>query len=112
MEVYDNDRGGISYSSQWHKNNSPKVYHKEDEIINFFKYEFQLWYINVFLQVKKIMNSVFQSLRAEFVADESYTGSEILGIILNVIKVGPKKCLSDVSWVFMFNIFSLIPFLV
>ncbi|GFS10691.1 peptidylprolyl isomerase [Elysia marginata] len=52
---------------------------------------------DVATEVKKIMNSVFQSLRAEFEADESYTGSEILGVILNVIKqttlklVNPKK---------------------
>ncbi|XP_041368695.1 FK506-binding protein 15-like isoform X3 [Gigantopelta aegis] len=37
-------------------------------------------------EVKKIMNNVYRGLREEFDSDESYTGSEILAIILNAIK--------------------------
>ncbi|GFN76396.1 peptidylprolyl isomerase [Plakobranchus ocellatus] len=52
---------------------------------------------DVATEVKKIMNSVFQTLRAEFVADESYIGSEILGIILNVIKQTTLKLVNKVA---------------
>ena len=44
-------------------------------------------FLFLFLQVKKIMNNVYRGLREEFDADESYTGSEILAIILTAIKV-------------------------
>ncbi|XP_062815142.1 FK506-binding protein 15 isoform X2 [Anolis carolinensis] len=37
-------------------------------------------------EVKKIMNGVFQSLRSEFELEESYTGREVLGIVMNTIK--------------------------
>ncbi|XP_034968561.2 FK506-binding protein 15 isoform X4 [Zootoca vivipara] len=37
-------------------------------------------------KVKKIMNEVFQSLRGQFNLEESYTGQEVLGIVLNTIK--------------------------
>nr|XP_060613430.1 FK506-binding protein 15 isoform X2 [Anolis sagrei ordinatus] len=37
-------------------------------------------------EVKKIMNGVFQSLRCEFELEESYTGREVLGIVMNTIK--------------------------
>lgn len=39
------------------------------------------------LQVKKIMNSVFQSLRGEFELDEMYSGRTVLGVVMNTIKV-------------------------
>lgn len=39
------------------------------------------------LQVKKIMNRVFQSLRGQFELEESYTGREVLGTVMNTIKV-------------------------
>ena len=39
------------------------------------------------MQVKKIMNQVFQSLRGEFELEESYNGRTILGTIMNTIKV-------------------------
>lgn len=42
---------------------------------------------HVLLQVKKIMNQVFQSLRGEFDLEESYIGREVLGIVMNTIKV-------------------------
>ena len=38
-------------------------------------------------QVKKVMNSVYQSLREEFDADESYTGAEVMSVVLAAIKV-------------------------
>ncbi|CAI5794225.1 FK506-binding protein 15-like isoform X2 [Podarcis lilfordi] len=37
-------------------------------------------------KVKKIMNEVFQALRGQFNLEESYTGQEVLGIVLNAIK--------------------------
>uniref|UniRef100_A0A8C7X3C0 peptidylprolyl isomerase n=1 Tax=Oryzias sinensis TaxID=183150 RepID=A0A8C7X3C0_9TELE len=40
----------------------------------------------VFLQVKRVMNGVFQSLRAEFDLHESYSGQVVLGIIVTTIK--------------------------
>ena len=40
-----------------------------------------------FLQVKRIMNSVYKDLREQFEADELYAGSEVLATILNAIKV-------------------------
>lgn len=39
------------------------------------------------LQVKKIMNGVFQSLRGEFELDEMYSGRAVLGLVMNTIKV-------------------------
>ena len=39
------------------------------------------------LQVKRIMNTVFYMLRNEFEADDSYTGSEIMKVVLQTIKV-------------------------
>lgn len=39
------------------------------------------------LQVKKIMNGVFQSLRGEFELDEMYSGRTVLGVVMNTIKV-------------------------
>lgn len=41
------------------------------------------------VQVKKIMNQVFHSLRGEFELEESYNGRSILGTIMNTIKVQP-----------------------
>ncbi|KAM6169435.1 FK506-binding protein 15 [Rhynchocyon petersi] len=38
-------------------------------------------------KVKKIMNQVFQSLRGKFELEESYNGRNILGIIMNTIKI-------------------------
>ena len=43
-------------------------------------------------QVKKVMNSVYQSLRGEFDKDESYTGGEIMSVVLGVIKVSHTCC--------------------
>ncbi|XP_071430377.1 FK506-binding protein 15 isoform X2 [Pithys albifrons albifrons] len=37
-------------------------------------------------EVKKIMNSVFQSLRGEFELDETYSGRTVLGVVMNTIK--------------------------
>ena len=39
------------------------------------------------LQVKKIMNSVYQQLRSQFTAEDNYTGAAVLGAILEAIKV-------------------------
>lgn len=41
------------------------------------------------MQVKKIMNQVFHSLRGQFELEESYKGRAILGTIMNTIKVQP-----------------------
>ncbi|XP_053137976.1 FK506-binding protein 15 isoform X2 [Hemicordylus capensis] len=37
-------------------------------------------------EVKKIMNGVFRSLRGEFELEESYSGREVLGVVMNTIK--------------------------
>ncbi|NXV72580.1 FKB15 protein, partial [Atlantisia rogersi] len=37
-------------------------------------------------QVKKIMNSVFQSLRGEFELEDTYSGRTVLGVVMNTIK--------------------------
>uniref|UniRef100_A0A8C8BJV2 peptidylprolyl isomerase n=1 Tax=Otus sunia TaxID=257818 RepID=A0A8C8BJV2_9STRI len=37
-------------------------------------------------EVKKIMNSVFQSLRGEFELEETYSGRTVLGVVMNTIK--------------------------
>lgn len=39
------------------------------------------------LQIKKIMNGVFQSLRGEFELEETYSGRTVLGVVMNTIKV-------------------------
>ena len=39
------------------------------------------------MQVKKVMNSVYQSLREEFEAEENYTGAEVMAVVLAAIKV-------------------------
>ena len=44
--------------------------------------------ICVYLQVKRVMNGVFHSLRAEFDLSESYSGQAVLGVIVSTIKVG------------------------
>ncbi|XP_072287633.1 FK506-binding protein 15 [Pyxicephalus adspersus] len=46
-------------------------------------------------EVKKIMNGVFQSLRKEFVLEESYSGRVVLGTIMNTIKVTTLQLLSN-----------------
>uniref|UniRef100_A0A8C8JL01 peptidylprolyl isomerase n=1 Tax=Oncorhynchus tshawytscha TaxID=74940 RepID=A0A8C8JL01_ONCTS len=38
-------------------------------------------------EVKRVMNGVFHSLRGEFDRHETYTGSTVLGVIVNTIKV-------------------------
>ena len=39
------------------------------------------------LQVKRIMNNVYYMLRNEFEADDTYTGSDIMKVVLKTIKV-------------------------
>lgn len=41
----------------------------------------------VCLQVKRVMNGVFHSLRGEFDVGESYNGQAVLSIIVTTIKV-------------------------
>lgn len=41
----------------------------------------------VYLQVKRVMNGVFHSLRGEFDLSESYSGQAVLGVIVSTIKV-------------------------
>jgi len=41
----------------------------------------------VYLQVKRVMNGVFHSLRGEFDLSESYSGQAVLGVIVTTIKV-------------------------
>lgn len=43
------------------------------------------------LQVKKIMNSVFQSLRGEFELEETYSGRTVLGVVMTTIKVQQQE---------------------
>ncbi|XP_063051269.1 FK506-binding protein 15 isoform X2 [Engraulis encrasicolus] len=38
------------------------------------------------MEVKRVMNGVFHSLRGEFGMNESYTGSAIIGVLVNTIK--------------------------
>ncbi|NWU89661.1 FKB15 protein, partial [Upupa epops] len=45
-----------------------------------------IWILVALLQVKKIMNSVFQSLRGEFELEEVYSGRAVLGVVMNTIK--------------------------
>uniref|UniRef100_A0A672SJN5 peptidylprolyl isomerase n=1 Tax=Sinocyclocheilus grahami TaxID=75366 RepID=A0A672SJN5_SINGR len=40
-----------------------------------------------YFQVKRVMNGVFQSLRAEFDLNETYTGSAVLRVLVSTIKV-------------------------
>lgn len=47
------------------------------------------------LQVKRIMNTVFYMLRNEFEADDSYTGSEIMKVVLQTIKVDTNSVTSQ-----------------
>ncbi|XP_047656071.1 FK506-binding protein 15 isoform X2 [Tachysurus fulvidraco] len=45
-------------------------------------------------EVKRVMNGVFHSLRGEFELDETYTGSAVLGVLVNTIKNVTLKLLS------------------
>ncbi|XP_078685814.1 FK506-binding protein 15-like isoform X2 [Branchiostoma floridae x Branchiostoma belcheri] len=50
---------------------------------------------NIAEEVKKIMNQVFHSLRAEFEPEESYTGKAVLAAIVNAIKTTTMQLLSQ-----------------
>jgi FK506-binding protein 15 len=59
---------------------------------------------NIQAEVKKVMNAVYRSLRAEFLPETVYSGSEINAVVLNVIKTvtlemmqGVQKNADDVS---------------
>ncbi|XP_062586110.1 FK506-binding protein 15-like [Saccostrea cucullata] len=52
---------------------------------------------DVATEVKKIMNSVYQSLRSKFEADNSYQGDEVLASILGVIKETTLKLVQQSS---------------
>lgn len=43
-------------------------------------------------QVKRVMNGVFQSLRGEFDLNETYSGSAVLRVLVNTIKVCVSLC--------------------
>ncbi|XP_060738346.1 FK506-binding protein 15 isoform X1 [Tachysurus vachellii] len=45
-------------------------------------------------EVKRVMNGVFHSLRGEFELNETYTGSAVLGVLVNTIKNVTLKLLS------------------
>ncbi|XP_053091967.1 FK506-binding protein 15 isoform X2 [Pangasianodon hypophthalmus] len=45
-------------------------------------------------EVKRVMNGVFQSLRGEFELHETYTGSVVLGVLVNTIKSVTLQLLS------------------
>lgn len=51
------------------------------------------------LQVKRVMNGVFHSLRGEFDPSESYSGQAVLEVIVTTIKVSSIaiKCQSSLS---------------
>lgn len=53
----------------------------------------------MYLQVKRVMNGVFHSLRGEFDLSESYSGQAVLGVIVTTIKVSHSaiKCQSSLS---------------
>ena len=52
-----------------------------------------------YLQVKRVMNGVFHSLRTEFDLSESYSGQAVLEVIVTTIKVSSfaVKCQSSLS---------------
>ncbi|XP_048777853.1 FK506-binding protein 15-like isoform X2 [Ostrea edulis] len=52
---------------------------------------------DVTIEVKKIMNSVYQQLRSKFEADNSYPGDEVLTAILGVIKETTIKLVQQSS---------------
>uniref|UniRef100_A0A3Q4B3S1 peptidylprolyl isomerase n=1 Tax=Mola mola TaxID=94237 RepID=A0A3Q4B3S1_MOLML len=49
----------------------------------------------VYVQVKRVMNGVFHSLREQFDFDESYSGQAVLGVIVTTIKNVTLKLLTD-----------------
>ncbi|KAJ7334499.1 FK506-binding protein 15 [Desmophyllum pertusum] len=53
--------------------------------------------VNVADEVKRIMNTVFYMLRSEFEADDTYTGSDIMAVILKTIKEVTVKLVSGKS---------------
>ncbi|PFX25950.1 FK506-binding protein 15 [Stylophora pistillata] len=52
---------------------------------------------NVTDEVKRIMNTLFYMLRSEFEANDSYTGSEVMAVILKTIKEVTMKLVSGKS---------------
>lgn len=52
-----------------------------------------------YLQVKRVMNGVFHSLRGEFDLSESYSGQAVLEVIVTTIKVSSIaiRCQSSLS---------------
>ncbi|XP_060074716.1 FK506-binding protein 15-like isoform X2 [Ylistrum balloti] len=52
---------------------------------------------SVVTEVKKIMNSVYQQLRAKFTAEENYTGADVLAAILEAIKTTTLKLVQQSS---------------
>uniref|UniRef100_A0A665W4G1 peptidylprolyl isomerase n=1 Tax=Echeneis naucrates TaxID=173247 RepID=A0A665W4G1_ECHNA len=50
----------------------------------------------LYLQVKRVMNGVFHSLRGEFDLSESYTGQAVLAVIVTTIKVSSASTASDI----------------
>ncbi|XP_061585685.1 FK506-binding protein 15 isoform X1 [Cololabis saira] len=50
---------------------------------------------NTAAEVKRVMNGVFHSLRAEFDSSESYSGQAVLGVIISTIKNVTLQLLSD-----------------
>lgn len=53
--------------------------------------------MDIALEVKKIMNSVYQQLRSNFEADTNYQGDEVLAAILGVIKETTLKLVQQSS---------------
>ncbi|NXN90952.1 FKB15 protein, partial [Rhinopomastus cyanomelas] len=51
-------------------------------------------FLSALLQVKKIMNGVFQSLRGEFELEEMYSGRTVLSVVMNTIKTVTLQLLS------------------
>ena len=48
------------------------------------------------LQVKRIMNNVYYMLRNEFEANDTYTGSDIMKVVLKTIKVRTNSLRSHI----------------
>uniref|UniRef100_A0A665W3Z8 peptidylprolyl isomerase n=1 Tax=Echeneis naucrates TaxID=173247 RepID=A0A665W3Z8_ECHNA len=51
----------------------------------------------LYLQVKRVMNGVFHSLRGEFDLSESYTGQAVLAVIVTTIKVSSIRMNQEVA---------------
>lgn len=77
---------------------------------NLFQF-FQLFQIFSIFQVKKVMNNVFFQLKNEFEPSSDYSGSDVVGTILNVVRVSIRNSMGMILVAFhlsnFFNFFSI-----